>query len=122
MPIDQSIPLQARMPAAIDPMELYGQAATVEALRDQATATRLAGEETRQKMADAAAIRRVMQESGGDWEKALPQLRLIAPSAAVKLEADLADARGKGLEALTKQITGKQTLLKFGIDVARLAT
>src|SRR5262245_19688934 len=112
MPIDPNIILQGRLPEPNNPLAIVGPNAQVEALRDQVAARRLAADETRQKMADAAAIRRVMQESGGDWEQALPRLRMIAPSAAVKLEADLADARGKGIEALTKDLTQRQTLLK----------
>jgi hypothetical protein len=100
MPIDPRIPLGVQPLQLPSPLEAVQTIAQIQGIREQTEARRLAAEAARQKAMDEAAIRRVMTEAGGDWEKALPQLRTINPSAAAKLETDIAETRNKTLEGL----------------------
>lgn len=100
MPIDPSIIAGIRPAPIQNPLEAISTIAQLQGIREQTEARRLAAEKARQQAMDDAAIRRVMTEAGGDWEKALPQLRTIAPSAAAKLETDIAETRNKTLEGL----------------------
>src|SRR4030095_2388369 len=100
MPLDPSIIAGGRPAPIQSPLEAISTIAQLQGIREQTEARRLAAEKARQQAMDDAAIRRVMTEAGGDWEKALPQLRTIAPSAAAKLETDIAETRNKTLEGL----------------------
>jgi hypothetical protein len=122
MPIDPTIALGVQAPQIQSPFEAIEAIAQLQGIREQTEARRLAAEKARQQAMDEAAIRRVMTEAGGDWEKALPQLRTIAPSAAAKLETDIAETRNKTLEGLSKTLANRKTVLETGINVARIAT
>jgi len=118
MALDPRIPLGVQAPQQqTSPLELISAVTQLQGLREQNEARRLAADAARQKAMDDAAIRRVMQESGGDWEKALPQLRQIAPSAAAKLETDIADARNKTFEGLTKQTDLRKKQIDIGVGL-----
>jgi len=121
-PVDPSIVAGLRGPQIPSPLQTLQTFATVQDIQERTEARRLAGEEARQKAMDASAIRRIMQESGGDWEKALPQLRMINPSAAVKLETDIGEARNKSLEGLKTDLANQMSLLDVGIKIAQNMT
>src|SRR5262245_1354997 len=119
MALDPRIPLGVQAPPQQpSPFEMVTALTQLQGLREQTEARRLAADAARQKAMDDAAIRRVMQESGGDWEIALPQLRQIAPSAAAKLETDVADARNKTLDGLTKRLDASTKTIDLGLKVA----
>src|SRR5262245_41119128 len=103
MAIDPTIPLQGRLPAPIDARAIYGQVAQIAAVRDQQEARRQAAEEARKKAADEAAIRRVLTETDGDIDAALPRLRMINPGAALGFEEKLQQARKEKFDAFTKE-------------------
>src|SRR5262245_8266694 len=118
MALDPRIPLGVQAPQPqTSPFEMVTAITQLQGLREQNEARRLAADAARQKAMDDAAIRRVMQESGGDWEKALPQLRTIAPSAAAKLETDIADTRTKTLDGLIKQNDLMSKQFDFGLKM-----
>jgi hypothetical protein len=123
MAIDPNIILQGLRPLPqIDPLQIYGQVAEVAALRDQAEARRQAGEERRQKAADEAAMRRVLTETGGDIEAALPRLRMISPTAALGLEGKVGEARKQRFDALRAQTESQGKQLDVGVRLLQGVT
>jgi hypothetical protein len=113
MPIDASI-YRAQQPVQIqtpNPLALMTAAAQAEQARSLVETRRLAAEKARQQAADDAAVRRALAATGGDVEAALPQLRQIAPKAALEFETEIGkqrtshlEAMGKGLENQKKQL------------------
>src|SRR5262245_25185670 len=117
MAIDPSIVAGLRGPQIPSPTELLQTVATVQDIRERTETRRLAADKARQEAKDQADLRRIMQESGGDWEKALPQLRIFNPSAAAKLERDIADTKNKSLDGLIKQNDLQTKYFDFGLKM-----
>ena len=115
MPIDPSIPLGIKPAAIQNPLEAM-TAIT------QLQAARLRAQEQARAAADALAIRRVLQETGGDVQAALPRLRTIAPKAALELETEIAKRRKEGFEAHQAKLKSSQTSLDLGIRLLQGVT
>ena len=113
MPLDPSIILGGQPAATTSPLELASSVVQLQAVREAAEVRRLAAEEARQKAADAAAIRKVLTETGGDVVAALPRLRTIAPRAALEFETEIARRQKEGFDALKS----KQELASKQLDL-----
>ena len=114
MPIDPRIPLMGQPAPIQNPLQAIGQIAELQGLREQTEVRRLAAEEARRNAADEAAIRRVLTETGGDMEQALPRLRMIAPQAALTFETEIAKQQKEAFEALTKKVDLSSKQLELG--------
>lgn len=82
------------------PLDAIRTISTIQGVRAETEARRLAAEEARQNAKDAAAVRQVMVEANGDFEKALPKLRMIAPAAALKFETAIATQQKEHFQSL----------------------
>lgn len=69
--------------------------------------------------AERAAVTRVMQETGGDWEQAIPRLRAVSPDLAVKYEKHLSDERASRLGAMKEELTLERTQTERALALLR---
>jgi hypothetical protein len=122
MPLDPRIPLGVQPPQIAAPFEALQTIAQLQGIREQTEARRLAADAARQKAADEAAIRRVFQESGGDVDAAIKQLRTVAPTASIAFEKSVADARKAAADEYHSRLTAKSAQLDFSTKAAGLVT
>jgi hypothetical protein len=85
VPIDASIPLGFRPPRIDSPLEMMQGVASLQEARDRSIKLQ------RDRMEDEQ-IRQVLQMTGGDIGKALPQIRRINPLTAAKIEKTHTDS------------------------------
>lgn len=120
MPLDPRILLGGQPAPASNPLEMIQAVTEIQGLREQTETRRLAAEKARQTAADEAAIRRVLTETNGDIEAALPRLRTIAPKAALEFETEIGKARSEKFQAATHQMTARTKGLDFAATMASL--
>lgn len=115
MPLDPNIILGVQPPAPPpSPLAMVEQVARLQDVREQAEQRRLAGEKARQDAADQAAMRNALAATGGDVDKALPQLYQINPRAAATLQENVGKARKETLDAAGKQLDTKIKTIQYG--------
>jgi len=118
MPIDPRIPLGVQAPQIQNPLEVMSTVAQLQAMREQTEARRLAAEEAREKAKDAAAVRQILTETGGDMDKALPRLRQIAPKAALDFEQTIAQTKKEQQLTARYALEARGAGIDFGAKVA----
>jgi hypothetical protein len=120
MPLDPSIILGGQHVQPVSPLEIVTQVEQLRGLREQGEARRVAAEEARQKAKDAATVRQILTETGGDMEQALPRLRQVVPKAALDFEETIAKTKKETYDGLTHQITARLKGLEYAQGVAGL--
>ena len=108
MPIDVSIYRNLQPAPVQNPLTMLSE--LVQARRGIAELRKEQREE-----ADQTAIRQVLADAGGNIEEALPQLRKIAPAAALKFETELGVQRKNQFDALRSQTELEGKRLDVGL-------
>ena len=110
MPINPNIALQvqpAKINTPFENLDVVMQARQRQAVVQDAERKARAAQQAEQ---EAAAVRGILEQTGGDWDQALPQIRRVAPGASLEIEKQLGEARTKAIDAATKTLALERDL------------
>ena len=110
MPINPNIALQvqpAKINTPFENLDVVMQARQRESVAQDAERKARAAQRAEQ---EAAAVRGILEQTGGDWDQALPQIRRVAPAASLEIEKQLGEARTKAIDAASKTLALERDL------------
>lgn len=115
MPVQQIVLPKINTPAENQAIVAEGQRAQ-QVSRDN----ELTLQKKQRDLAEKDAVTRVMKESGGDWEVAIPRLRQVSPDLATKYEKHLSDERASRLGAMKDELALEKTQTERGLALSRV--